>query len=167
MIGLGLGIGRGMKRGVEPRRNLLTYTEDFSNPAWVFQFATRNGLTTDPDGGTTAQLVTFNAQFGNVRQEISPVSAGDMTQSVYIRRISGNTALHLKMNSGGSLYLGPITITDSWARYSFTKAYDGSNPFINFMIQDRNASGFGQIAIWHPQIESASAATDYQAVLNT
>lgn len=147
------------------RRNLLIHTGDFSAAAWTFQFATRNGLTTDPDGGNTAQLVTFNSQFANVRQKLaSPVTDGDAVVSCWIKRISGNTSLSIRLRSAGSLYLGSITITDSWQRFSYSRSHDGSNDMDEFVIQDRNASGHGQIAIWHPQFETGSAPTDYQEI---
>jgi hypothetical protein len=147
-------------------RNLLTYTEAFDNAAWLYLLgATRNGATTAPDGTNTAQLVTFGAQFAHVGQTLSAaLTSGTVTNGLWIRRISGNTNLQLRANTASTVYMTGITISDTWTFYSASWVHDTVNNLFGLYVQDRNASGFGQIAIWHPQLELGSTATAYQRV---
>ena len=156
--------------GINPitgTRNLLLQTEDFSNVAWVYQSATRGALTTAPDGTSTAQLVTFTSQFGNVRQLPVSLTSGSATSGIWIKRISGNTQIQLRGdNTGGVQYVTNINITNDWAFYSASWTHDGTNNITGLMLQDRNASGQGQVAVWHPQFETGSTATAYQKVVS-
>jgi len=152
----------GAARPLESARvNLLTYTEDFSNAAWTYSASTRNALTTAPDGTSTAQLVTLNSQYSCVGQNVHLTLPSGAVQ-LWIKRISGNTELYLRASTEAVVYATPITITDSWVEYSAGWTSDGN--MFSFTIQDRNASGQGQIAIWHPQLNLGSTALPYQRV---
>ena len=143
------------------RVNLLKYSEDFSNAVWTYYVSTRNGLTTAPDGTETAQLVTLNSQYAYVTQEAN-LTLPSATNQLWVRRISGNTELYLRASTGALIYATPITITDEWVKYSSSWVSDGN--VFSIALQDRNASGQGQIAVWHPQLNLGPTATDYQSV---
>lgn len=73
--------------GIEPmtgRRNLLTFSEQFNNAAWIKNATTvtvNTTDTTDPTGGNTACRIdeTAATTFHNVRQEVAGFTAGTAT----------------------------------------------------------------------------------------
>jgi len=133
--------------------NLVAYSGDFSNAAWLKNVSlTLGSLTTAPDGTNSAQLVNFVTQFSNLTQVGLLSNNGAKAKvGVWIKRISGNTQLYLRGQDGALLYASIINVTDGWAYYESEFTHDGTNA-IGFTIQDRNASGFGQIAIWQPRV---------------
>jgi hypothetical protein len=77
--------------GREPfggRRNLLTFTEQFDNAAWVVSGLTRSANTSvAPDGSTTADTITGSSGINAVVFNTSPIAlaAADHTVSCYIK----------------------------------------------------------------------------------
>jgi hypothetical protein len=76
------------------RRNMLTYTEDFSNAAWLkYSPATFTAYdsVTDPDGTQTADTYSNTATpgFAFVYRSVSVPSTTAVTFSIYIRKITG------------------------------------------------------------------------------
>jgi len=71
--------------------NLLTYSEDFGNPAWVKAGATvAADATAAPDGAITADTITSTAtSFARVQQAISLAGGNSYTLSFFAK--SGNT----------------------------------------------------------------------------
>jgi hypothetical protein len=67
------------------RYNLLTYSQAFGNAAWVTAYATKVSTTqTDPNGGSTAALITI-ASGGEFYQE--PIlTGGSGSFSVYVKK---------------------------------------------------------------------------------
>ena len=151
---------------IKTTTNLLAYTESFDDNYW---FKAGNAAVTanqgySPDGTNTADKITFVQQYSHVGRNNVVVTTGSVvTLSVYLKRVSGNADLNIRANSSGTIYNCPITITSEWARYEVTFTHDGTND-IGFIVQDRNASGWGDILIWGAQVEMGTTATDYQPV---
>lgn len=144
--------------------NLIKYSEDQSNAVWsanTLNASIDPNAYEAPDGNNTATKITMSGQYAGVRQSNIRDNAGEQcTAGVWIKRLSGNTNLHLKLNTTATWYLQPITITDEWAFYTATFTHDGTNQF-DFLIQDRNASGWGEILFWRPQfIVGSSLGSD-------
>ena len=151
-------LGRMPATGV---RNLLTYTEDFSNDAWTkFGGTTVAQGATAPDGTATAWTVTFpNGSAGSQIWQSLSLPAG--TQSLYMRASNPHNVTLGAYSDGGA---GQVlcAVTTNWTRFSFSNtALSGA---------DRRAlwiySGYAGeiIEVWHPQAELGSTATAYQKV---
>lgn len=160
------------------RRNLLYYTEDFTNVAWVKTgnpsgSPVDNGLVLAPDGTTTARSFTFGAATF-IRQNNIPLNSGVIGyQSVWVRKgaLSPANAIRLTQNNtlawntGGS---SKIILTNQWQRISASAAVTGTN-VRHIIFGSVDASGAndpdcnGSIELWHPQYE-LTGLTDYQKV---
>jgi hypothetical protein len=135
------------------RRNLLTYTEDFSNAAWTKSGITPTYGASDPDGGNTATSLKATVATGQIYRNLPSETLG--IQTVWLRRKTGAGGV-LLYNGTATI---PLTITSSWAPFSLalvTKTYYVLNIVMN-TIGD-------EIDIWHPQVEQSSSATAYQKI---
>ena len=98
--------------------NQLTYSQDFSNAAWVATTATKTTGVSDPLGGTTACTVTATAGNGQILQSAGG-SAGTSTTyitSIWLRRRTGTGTVSLFNPNGAGITA--VTLTSSWAQYS-------------------------------------------------
>jgi hypothetical protein len=153
--------GRSVAKAEE---NLLLQSQDWSVSPWSSQISVTvvQNAGVAPDGTTTATSLTFSAQFSNRRQIIVTTIAGlSYTFSFYAKRISGNTGLSFFHENSASGDYSSFTITDDWVRYSITVLGAASGGNVNFGIQDRNASGFGEFLVWGAQLEQRSSVTAY------
>jgi hypothetical protein len=162
---------------VSARVNLLTKTEQFDDAAWVKSSGSITATNVAaPDGTLTAEVFTPTAQFAFVLQNLSTsITTGSATVSVWLRTQSGTRDLSLRGTATALLYLTPITVTTTWTQFSATYAYNGTNPIDQFLVQDRNASGFVPIEIWGadlrvtnqgvglPAYQRVNTSTDYDS----
>lgn len=171
-------------------RNLLTFTQEFDNAAWVKSSATvaANSVAA-PDGTMTADTLTPNTTggvghwaFQNVTTAATPYTASVYFKAAgynfgFIRlRNSASTDLYawfnLSTGSTGTAQAGlTTTIQDAgggWYRCTATIASPlvGSNPMLFGASNVDNVFAFAGdgtsgIYVWGAQLEQASAATDY------
>ena len=162
--------------GIEPkggRRNILTYSQDFDNAAWVrsgtLPVVTANAATA-PDGTMTADLVLFNRGAGNTLGDLSglalaPVAeAGTYTGTLYFKAAtSGDIGKQIAFRHvAGSSYT-VVTLTGDWVRVSRTDVRASNN----FDIVNRGtitADNSVSVLLWGAQLETGSTATAYQRV---
>ena len=171
------------------RRNLLTYTEDFSNAVWVkinLGAGSLPILTTNygiaPDGTLTAARLQLNGG-GNTASDISAFSQDglattqDVTQTWWMKSTDSNSyvvnIVSVLLSSGDSIK--NVTVTPTWTK--FTATTGPTNGTIRLRL--RGTTGSSQIAdilIWHPDLRLTSdvgkdpapyqritTATDYDA----
>jgi hypothetical protein len=145
--------------------NLVAYSQEFDNAAWTKQFGSiTTSNVTAPDGTATAEVFTPSAQFGNVRQLLgTAITAGQVTVSVWLRTQSGTRELNIRATASGVLYLTPVTATTTWTRFTSTFTYDGTNSMNEFVVQDRNVSGFVPFEVWGAQLVQGATPGDYKA----
>jgi len=148
-------------------QNLALYSQAWATSPWEGQSgyapAVTNNAGTAPDGTSTATSIVFSAQYQNQRQAISTTAGLSYTFSFWAKSITGNTALAFFHENSATGNTTNVTITTSWARYSVTVLGSASSGNVSFGIQDRNASGFGELYIWGAQVEQRSAVTAYTA----
>lgn len=151
---------------IEPaggRRNLLTYTELFSDSIWVKRgFAAPTTGETDPLGGSTA--VSFLENNTDVNPAIyhnAPVSSAASTIGVWLKSSSATT---ISLSTNGLTSPGTVSLTTAWQFFSVTQSVlNSAGPHIGGFASVTRASGI-RIYVWHPQLELGSAATNYQKV---
>jgi hypothetical protein len=105
--------------GIHPfggRRNLLTYSEDFSNAVWTKSEATisgNTGATADPSGGFTADvLIESTATTGHSARQSQSVTAGVTYTYAGWFKAAGRNYVSIR----GSAYNSPASLW--WATYS-------------------------------------------------
>jgi hypothetical protein len=144
---------------VTDNRNLLSYTDTFSNAYW----ATGGGAlktpnyATAPDGTMTACRVYNGGYFqsGGINKQVNTYAF-----SFYVKMTSG-TSGSLRVYLDGGFSTTTINVTNSWTRVEVTKT---------FATIDTATSGFyvdSDVLIWQPQLELGSTATTYQPIATT
>jgi hypothetical protein len=103
----------------EQRTNSLTYSEDFTNAAWVPLLAAVTGnAIAAPDGATTAdKLVSNNASQGQITHTVAMAASTVFTYSVFAKKAEWNfLLLRLRGNDG----------VDSGAYFNLTSGLVGT-----------------------------------------
>jgi hypothetical protein len=151
--------------------NLARWSEAFSDPFWAKAGTVPAVVTADaalaPDGTLTADLIDLTPSAdARVAQNITEIPSGfPVTVAVWLRAPtgqSGTVALQIR-NAAGSTPFTLVSITDQWARYSFTTpASTGTNTAI-FWCGTRGSGGT-QLTFfaWGASIEFASTVGTYQ-----
>jgi len=154
------------------RYNVVTYSEEFDNPAWV-KVGTGTGsapvvtpnAAVAPDGTLTADSIVFNRGAGNAIGDQSYVAQGPTvtnatyTQTIWLKAATPSDVgkqLGLR-NVAGSSYLA-VTLTADWVRY--TRVETGSSA--NFEIANRGTITTGNSVtalVWGAQLLTAADVT--------
>jgi hypothetical protein len=147
--------------GREPfggRRNLLTFTEQFGNAAWLKNpNITLTAGVADPNGGTNAFTVAATADSATIQQAPTVVSGVALSASIWIKRRAGTGVINLRC---GDATLIPITVTATWTRVSLTATPTSTSGRFAVGI---STSG-DAVDIYGAQLETGSTATAYQRV---
>jgi hypothetical protein len=170
----------------EQRTNLLTYSQEFDNAAWVKSGATITANTTAaPDGTTTADTLTGNGVLGShTILQTQAASADGKTFSVYLKAGTNNFAQIFFDNTGVpfanfDLSTGSLGSTGSSVTATITSAGDGwyrcvvytssslaTNPRIGLVTSSTAARSESNtlstdIYLWGAQAELSATATSY------
>jgi len=144
--------------------NLLTYTQDMSNPTAWFD-ATALGITAAPgfaapDGSNNAAELTIPAGANIWRQNV-PNSSGTFTCSVWVRLVSGSlTSTTLDHSDGTVATTTPLTT--NWQRITGTvTAGAGTSTTGWFDITFWQATAGTKIQLWGAQVEALPFASSY------
>jgi len=157
------------------RTNILTQSNDFANVAWSRVNVTSTPGETDPDGGTTASLLTASATAAlQIYSPLAAATSTTMVASVYTkagtralaRFILRNNTTALNFQSGTFTYAtglvsGPgwvvATMLDGWFRLSF-KATTGITAGDNLRLYTGDlgnvVTGGETWRLWKAQIEA-------------
>ena len=166
------------------RRNLLTYTEQFDNAAWIKgRVADAIGPTVSantvvaPDGTTTGDTVTINLGGQFVRQDVPFASgaSGTITVWAYAPLSGGATSIRITTNNASTWSTGisqSFALTSGWNRLSLSGTLISSGSTCRVLIGAANADGTadatitGTFYLWGAQLETGSTATAYQRVVS-
>jgi len=142
--------------------NYFKYSENIGFSGWnVRSGTTVTANQEDPNGSTTATLVTHSSGDGYVwRNDAGFTSGGDFVLSVYAKRVSGTPTL------APSIWLGTATgastdplvsVTDEWVRYDFnaTRQYVSGGQDYGFLVKN------GSVLLWGAQLEQSSTVGQY------
>jgi hypothetical protein len=165
------------------RVNLLTYTEDFSNAIWIKRGAvsvTPNAITA-PDGTLTADLIsgigaTGVDDFYSVAPATPEATGASLSLSFYVDKGASSGVLDVQAVAGpggGHWTISLSSVASGWDR--ITDAHPAVTVLVPFTVVSPainsgplfSASSGGPLSLymWGCQLELASAASDYQAIL--
>ena len=103
--------------------NQLTYSQLFSNAAWVKTNITLTATQTDPNSGTEAFTLTAGAANATMLQSVVLTGSANRTFSIYLKRKTGTGNISITVD--GSTY-SVETTTGSWARFDTTLTASGT-----------------------------------------
>lgn len=171
------------------RRNLLTYTEQFSSSAWSKggTVSITPNVAVAPDGTQTADQISFAAAFDFAQHAVTSVAAGEvMCASIYAKRNSGTIGFRLQ-NSASTVFIKATIDTSArtltsrgtasatqvslsveavnaeWDRYIIVGSLSVATTNAGIMLV-REFTGETGAIVWGAQFERGSAPTAYQAL---
>jgi hypothetical protein len=146
--------------------NLARWSENCGNTAngwWSLTGAgsTLNSQTkTSPANTSTASEISFGTSTNSNTYVYVGTSALTYTGSIYLRLVSGNPAINIRVynSTTGIATLTPITVTSTWARYSVS--FTGGASFVEFGIQSPHATTV-VVDVWGAQVELGTQASSF------
>ena len=147
-------------------KNLLTYTEDFSQWANVGHIITTNQaiapdgrLTADRIQATTGSVGDYTAILNN-----SSVGGASYTFSFWVKSVSSASGTWGVNYFNGAHNRSTVPITGEWTRQSIT--FSGTGGLFNVYVAD-NRSSLATITdayVWGAQLERGTTPTIYQGI---
>jgi hypothetical protein len=169
------------------RRNLLTYTEDYSAAVWLKTISTITPNTTlAPDGSVTADTLTAVAGAGfHYARGIITFLATSYTYSVYVKKgtsrwiffgVSDSTLNYFDLDTGTfgttSATCTVSALASGWYRITATEVRTAViESGVNIGVANGNgggsftANGTETVIVWGAQLELGSTATAYQQIV--
>ena len=170
----------------ETRTNLLTYSQDFTNAAWIGgQVSVTANSTTAPDGTSTASKITGSGTSSQhaIRQGVT-TTAGLVTYSIYAKAGTNNYLQLLTNNDsnafanfdlsagvigtvGSTVTASIVSVGSSWYRCSISGNLVSNSMWYVTLITASNATRYEinslstTLYLWGAQIEAGAFATSY------
>jgi hypothetical protein len=153
--------------GARRVRNLLTFSETFSNAAWqVFAGAAKVGAgpSTGLPAGASSYEVSFGATGGTLAaasafyQTVSQGVGRTYTGSIWVRAVSGSTTVRLAAQtaSGGDVGTADTTVTTTWQRLTYTVAATADNPTSVWALRNNVAGNTTNLYVAAALVEEVS-----------
>ena len=161
---------------LEPQsKNLIQYSEDFSNAAWIKQtnITVLDNQITSPDGTLNADKITTTSNSNFIYDVLSLTPSIDYTVSFYIKNDnaittrfwgSGEVSVDIFWNgkniqnisSGSYEYFG-----NDWYKITVTQQSASDGTYIVRIYPNENETTTNSVYIWGFQVEQGSYATSY------
>ena len=141
-------------------KNLLGYTEDFSNAAWAVATGTATKTSnTDiaPNGLQTADTLAATSANTIVWQIYVPIVDCKYTGSIYLKRKSGSGTVQITVD--GSAFT-TVALTTSWERFSLTYTAAAGSKAVGVKI----VTSGDEVLVWGAQLSDSASLDAYSPV---
>lgn len=138
-------------------KNLLSYSQDFSNAAW-----SKTGITVThndtlaPDGTMTADKVVFSGANQSITQQILLFNLGVCAHTIYVKGTPGET-IYIE---DGYIAIPNVTLTGDWQKITWMSDR-GSGQYQGLAVGTYNSVTARTIWIWGAQLERSFSPTSY------
>ena len=155
--------------------NLLTFSEQFDNAAWVTGLPSPAPVTANtavaPDGTVTADTVAPAIATPSRRNQSAVTAGAVYVASVWVKAAPTGSATHFRLTSNNTIAWNTgasskIALSSDWQRVSITWTQTGSS-LANIIIGASDVAGtndpdcYGNVLVWGAQLELGSTATTY------
>lgn len=142
--------------------NLLQYSEDYSNAAWISGEVSLASGQSSPLGTNTAFKITGTSATNAFLLQVGiPVTSGNTyTASVYLKGTTSG-AVSLRVDSGSAAPNNPVSYTTEWQRFTYTFTA-GSTTATAILGGYNTWTGSEEIFVYGFQLVEGSTAKDYQ-----
>jgi len=139
--------------------NSLTFSEDFSNAAWIKGTGTSvtRGFT-DPLGGSTAYKASYDG-VGSQPYIFDDLNNTTNMRSVWARTVSGTGQIHLTSHNSNSNSL--FNLTTVWQRVSAIPI-TGAGVANYYLVDFRGSSNLTEVLVWGAQIDDSTTLGGYR-----
>jgi hypothetical protein len=149
---------------LEPQSsNLLPYSEDFSQGAWVkTDCSVVSNFGVSPSGQTNASKLTFTTTntLARAQHNLGGLTTGNTyTQSYYIKSLGADVTLRIGTSGAVVGEFTDIIATSEWKRFEFTGVASSTSEFPR--VQNITGILGTEILVWGAQVEALPYATSY------
>ena len=143
---------------LDPVGNLLQWTEDISNPAWVAGLHL-TGEVEDPQGGSAAWRLTNGAQGAQAVTQV--VSAPGWYRYAFSisARSSSASSVGLRLGSGSQTVAVTRPLSSDWQRISVSGLLTRDGEEVSCAIE---VPGGSAVDVYGPQLDPQSDASEYR-----
>lgn len=155
--GLGEGTMNGTGLFLTENKNLLSYSEDFTNSAWVKSGLTIAGRVEGPTGLKNG-FNTSGATLGDAIVQELPVNLEATTTYMFSLWVKGSGNISMTLGDSDDSNTEPATLTSTWTRISVEyTTTSGAGPFVIIQME-----GTVSLSIAQPMLEIGNIVTAYK-----
>jgi hypothetical protein len=138
-------------------KNLLLYSQDFSNASW-----NKSGITVThndtlaPDGTMTADKVVFSGSNQSINQQILSFNLGVCAHTIYVKGTAGET-IYIE---DGYIAIPNVTLTGDWQKITWMSDR-GSGQYQGLAVGTYNSVTARTVWLWGAQLERSFSPTSY------
>jgi len=142
-------------------RNILLYSNTFSNAAWDKDSVTvTNENITAPDGSNTASTLAFDAETDSLRQTIvTSIANNDVyVASIWLKAASAGTiSLILRSDDESQGTTLVCSVTTEWQRFTTSYTFSGAESGVEMLLVRNAGNTLTSVIVANAQLEQGTA----------
>jgi len=142
-------------------RNILLYSNTFSNAAWDKDSVTvTNENITAPDGSNTASTLAFDAETDSLRQTIvTSIANNDVyVASIWLKASSAGTiSLILRSDDESQGTTLVCSVTTEWQRFTISYTFSGTEAGVEMLLVRNAGNTLTSVIVANAQLEQGTA----------